>query len=102
MTLTRAEIQFVDAFEAGQVYVALSRLTSMHGLWIRGGGISTVKPKAHPTVLQYYHCVSATDPRALRGSLDRLFQHGSASLPRVDSEWVDAPLSWGDGVIQVD
>merc|ERR1740129_389 len=33
-TLSRAELQVEDAFEAGQSYVALSRLTCTAGLWI--------------------------------------------------------------------
>ena len=40
MTLTRAELMLHDAFDYGQVYVALSRVTALEGLWLRGGRIS--------------------------------------------------------------
>ena len=35
MSLTRAELMLSDAFDFGQCYVALSRVTSLEGLWIR-------------------------------------------------------------------
>ncbi|OLP99167.1 ATP-dependent DNA helicase PIF1 [Symbiodinium microadriaticum] len=53
MTLTRAELQMDDAFEAGQSYVALSRLTGTSGLWIRGAS-ATNGVRAHEEVLRYY------------------------------------------------
>jgi hypothetical protein len=37
MTLSRAEVQLEDAFECGQVYVALSRVQSLEGLFVKGG-----------------------------------------------------------------
>ena len=40
MTLSRAEIQVADAFADGQAYVALSRVTSLAGLWTAGGAIT--------------------------------------------------------------
>eukprot|EP00931_Biecheleriopsis_adriatica_P051108 TRINITY_DN29614_c0_g1_i1.p1 TRINITY_DN29614_c0_g1~~TRINITY_DN29614_c0_g1_i1.p1 ORF type:complete len:650 (-),score=126.09 TRINITY_DN29614_c0_g1_i1:58-2007(-) len=54
MTLSRAELQVDDAFEAGQVYVALSRLTGADGLWIRGHGLSRCNTRADNTVLDFY------------------------------------------------
>mmetsp|Transcript_93271 Transcript_93271/g.263693 ORF Transcript_93271/g.263693 Transcript_93271/m.263693 type:complete len:679 (+) Transcript_93271:60-2096(+) len=62
MTLTRGELQVDDAFEAGQAYVALSRLTSTAGLWIRGSGLSATNTRAHPEVLGFYKM--AVDPGA--------------------------------------
>ena len=64
MTLSRAELQLDDAFEVGQVYVALSRLTSLAGLWIRGGGISRTRRHAHPDVLMFYENVARGEPKA--------------------------------------
>jgi len=55
MNLSRAELQVDDAFEPGQVYVALSRLTCLAGLWIRGKGLSSNNTRAHGTVLNFYN-----------------------------------------------
>ena len=55
MTLTRAELMLHDAFDCGQVYVALSRVTSLAGLWLRGGLITQAVVKAHPAVLAFYN-----------------------------------------------
>jgi hypothetical protein len=54
MTLDRAELQLDDAFDYGQAYVALSRVTSLEGLWIRGGLITPSVVKAHPAVKEMY------------------------------------------------
>ena len=54
MTIERAELQLDDAFDYGQVYVALSRVTSLNGLWIRGGNITQSVVKAHPKVTAFY------------------------------------------------
>jgi len=54
MTLTRAELQVADAFDPGQTYVALSRLTDLAGLWISGGVLSESSAFAHPDVLEFY------------------------------------------------
>ena len=40
MTLTRAELALEDAFAEGQVYVALSRLVNLKGLWVLAAGLS--------------------------------------------------------------
>merc|ERR1712228_940192 len=53
-TLSRAEIQLENAFDCGQVYVALSRVKSLAGLWIRGRPVTQKEVKAHPTVLDFY------------------------------------------------
>lgn len=62
MTIERAELQLDDAFDYGQVYVALSRITSLNGLWVRGGSITQAVVKAHPKVKAFYQnngsCVS--------------------------------------------
>ena len=60
MTLTRAELQVDNAFEVGQAYVALSRLTSTTGLWIRGSGLSTANTLVDPIVLDFYRRVATT------------------------------------------
>ena len=54
MTIERAELQLDDAFDFGQVYVALSRVTSLDGLWVRGGRITQTVVKAHPKVKSFY------------------------------------------------
>ena len=54
MTLSRAEIGLDGAFDYGQVYVALSRVVSLRGLYIRGGLITQTLVKAHPSVLRFY------------------------------------------------
>ena len=54
MTLTRAELEIADAFAAGQVYVALSRVTRLAGLWLAGGAVTQAVVKAHPKVLAFY------------------------------------------------
>ena len=55
MTLSRAELQLGDAFAAGQAYVALSRVTSLNGLWIRGGAITQRVVRADPKALEFYN-----------------------------------------------
>ena len=54
MTIERAELQLDDAFDFGQVYVALSRITSLEGLWVKGGRIEQSVVKAHPKVKAFY------------------------------------------------
>eukprot|EP00978_Attheya_sp_CCMP212_P047303 scaffold421301_cov52-Attheya_sp.AAC.13 len=54
MTLDRAELQLDDAFDYGQAYVALSRVKSLDGLWIRGSNIGQSIVKAHPAVLEFH------------------------------------------------
>ena len=41
----------------GQCYVALSRVTSLEGLWIRGGRITQSVVMAHPSVLAFYRAI---------------------------------------------
>ena len=57
MSLTRAELMLSDAFAFGQCYVALSRVTSLEGLWIRGGRITQSVVMAHPSVLAFYRAI---------------------------------------------
>eukprot|EP00751_Fragilariopsis_kerguelensis_P050075 CAMPEP_0171035506 /NCGR_PEP_ID=MMETSP0736-20130129/40717_1 /TAXON_ID=186038 /ORGANISM="Fragilariopsis kerguelensis, Strain L26-C5" /LENGTH=204 /DNA_ID=CAMNT_0011479843 /DNA_START=292 /DNA_END=906 /DNA_ORIENTATION=+ len=54
MTLDRLELQLDDAFDYGQVYVALSRVTSLAGLWIKGKAITQKLVKAHPDVIKFH------------------------------------------------
>jgi ribonuclease HI len=51
MTLTRAELQLDNAFEVGQVYVALSRVKSLEGLYLRGGRITAPLVRVDAEVL---------------------------------------------------
>ena len=66
-TLTRAELNFENAFDYGQVYVALSRLTSLRGLWL-AKPIKRASIKAHPDVVSYYN------------SLEKLFAKEAAKI----------------------
>jgi len=59
MSLSRAELMLSDAFDFGQVYVALSRVTSLEGLWIRGGRVTQAVVKAHPNVLTFYRSIGS-------------------------------------------
>eukprot|EP00966_Prymnesium_polylepis_P183671 4256752-Prymnesium_polylepis.2 len=54
MTLSRCELLLEDAFAHGQAYVALSRVTSLAGLWLSGGAITQAVVKAHPAVIEFY------------------------------------------------
>ena len=53
MTLTRAVVHVGDAFAFGQVYVALSRLRDMQGLWLLSN-IDRRTVKSHPAVKVFY------------------------------------------------
>ena len=52
-TLTRAVLDIGKAFDWGQVYVALSRLTGMEGLWLKSR-IERNSIKVNPLVAEYY------------------------------------------------
>jgi ATP-dependent DNA helicase PIF1 len=59
MTLSRAELDLDGAFECGQSYVALSRVTSLAGLWMR----TELRPEqvsANRDVLVYYKSRAAS------------------------------------------
>jgi len=58
MTLSRAEMQLADAFAHGQVYVALSRVQSLAGLWMTGGMVTQQQISAHPDVIAFYSTFS--------------------------------------------
>lgn len=69
MTLTRAELQLDNVFEAGQSYVALSRLTGTQGLWIRGAAQLESSCRAHPEVLSFYQEAEHRSRRASSASV---------------------------------
>eukprot|EP00038_Savillea_parva_P029528 m.71700 g.71700 ORF g.71700 m.71700 type:complete len:575 (-) comp8731_c0_seq2:571-2295(-) len=54
MTLSRAEVEVSDAFDSGQVYVALSRCVSLKGLWISGPPLTKNAVKADARVRRFY------------------------------------------------
>ena len=52
-TLSRAELLLSNTFDYGQAYVALSRVTSLDGLWFT----QSLQPRnirANPVVLKYF------------------------------------------------
>jgi ATP-dependent DNA helicase PIF1 len=53
MTLSRVEVEVGDAFDYGQVYVALSRCVSLEGLWTAGPVLTRTAIKTHPDVLDF-------------------------------------------------
>jgi ATP-dependent exoDNAse (exonuclease V) alpha subunit len=53
MTLSRVELMLADAFAPGQAYVALSRVSSLAGLWI-SGSVTQGVVKAHRDVAEFY------------------------------------------------
>ena len=64
-TLTCAELMLDKTFDYGQVYVALSRVKSLAGLWLRTP-LDPRTVKAHPAVLKFYGV-----DRASLGAKDR-------------------------------
>ncbi|GMH65264.1 hypothetical protein TrRE_jg7594 [Triparma retinervis] len=54
MTLSQVTLLLADAFEFGQAYVALSRCTSLAGMWLSGPDITAKAIKAHPDVILFY------------------------------------------------
>lgn len=52
-TLSCAELMLDRTFDYGQVYVALSRVTSTEGLWL-SKPITPSSIKANPEVLKFY------------------------------------------------
>ena len=49
-----SQVQLGNAFDYGQVYVALSRVVSLTGLYVQGREITQSVVKAHPDVLRFY------------------------------------------------
>ena len=60
MTLSRAELMLSDCWECGQAYVALSRVTSLAGLWLRGPPIPETAIKANGKVTAFYLEITAS------------------------------------------
>jgi len=54
MTLSRAEVEVDDAFDDGQVYVALSRCVSLDGLWVSGATLDQSSVHASSKVRAFY------------------------------------------------
>lgn len=52
-TLSRGEIMMSNAFDYGQAYTALSRVTGLDGLWLRNP-LKLQSIKTHPAVIRYY------------------------------------------------
>jgi ATP-dependent DNA helicase PIF1 len=54
MTLSMASMAIDDAFADGQVYVALSRVQSLQGLYLTGPMLQPQAVKANPEVVRFY------------------------------------------------
>ena len=54
MTLSRASMSVDDAFAEGQVYVALSRVSALAGLYLTGPMLQAGAVKAHRDVVLFY------------------------------------------------
>ena len=54
MSLSRVEVDVGNAFDFGQVYVALSRAESRDGLWVSGSMVSHRAVRTHPDVKNFY------------------------------------------------
>ena len=52
-TVSRAELKLDNAFENSQAYAALSRVSSLKGLWLTSA-LTARSIKADPTALDYY------------------------------------------------
>jgi len=55
LSLSQAVVDASHAFACGQVYVALSRVQSLEGLWLIGDKVVQSDVFAHPVVLSKYH-----------------------------------------------
>jgi ATP-dependent exoDNAse (exonuclease V) alpha subunit len=56
ITLTRGELSVEKAFDYGQIYVALSRLRNLDGLWLTTP-IPRSRVRAHPEVVDFYKSI---------------------------------------------
>jgi hypothetical protein len=63
MTIHNLEVDLDGVFEHGQAYVALSRVTSLENLVIRGYRRDHVH--AHPAAIRFYHSLSQRMPPSL-------------------------------------
>jgi len=52
MTLDKIECDLIDAFAEGQIYVALSRVKTLEGLFIKSFSVNKIK--ANPKILEFY------------------------------------------------
>jgi len=57
MTISKVAVALANVFEYGQAYVALSRATSLSGLWLIDFHPRVIK--ANPRILQYYRDIAS-------------------------------------------
>ena len=57
MTLSRAEVTVGNAWAEGHVYVALSRVCNLAGLYLSGPMLTASAVKAHPEVVAFYQTI---------------------------------------------
>lgn len=93
-TLTRAELHVRDAFEHGQVYVALSRLTSLKGLWL-DRSIPIDRIRTHSVVENYYKEIEKYNAISL---LDT--QHHSSS--QFEATYMDEEVDIFEDILTVE
>lgn len=84
MTIEWAELQLDDAFDYSQVYVALSRITSLNGLWVRGGRItqSVVNANNGSTVLSQEFEIGKADMAHMK--VEVLYQNNGSTVRSQD------------------
>ena len=67
--MSRFSLSVGDAFACGMVYTALSRASSLDGLYLTGPLITQTSVKADPDVIEYYRRFASMEKRRLPDSM---------------------------------
>ncbi|KAL6140478.1 hypothetical protein ACLB2K_058777 [Fragaria x ananassa] len=81
MTLDRLHTDLSKAFENGMIYVALSRVRSLEGLYL--SGFNRRKIMVHPKVLLFYSCLSGEVAQEEKDGND---SQGQDSMSRIGND----------------